>query len=477
MSHPLIYTTVESATSAYNSSKNFSPRFKSGAEYVEGYLTPLANTVGNISRVTGVEGSVRWFLSGSAARRKQQQPADLEAGTGGEGASHKRRKVEPASAGEDEKHLKDLIKAPPAVFDAYAPAHPRDRRLSTTSSIDTLPVYDDSRSPAYEAVATAGDVKMTDAPAPQREGGQVANVPQQPQAWQARLVMSTSGLSIAMSEESLRSLKYCLSWLRWANDHMATAIGKLKTTIEQYDRSEAAAAAAAAAASSTNGDALLRPQSGGHDEEKQPLTASRDPQNPTPAQQPSQPEPDRTALVGFMVALRDDLMRTLKETIDTVSRYAGGALPENASTLVRRHLTSLPQRFRLAALREQELREQQQQHQRQQQGSCDTPGATMLPGRSSGDFQRRKDKEVRDAAQRVVLLAKEAVDMMAQVSGVLDGTIQSAEEWCDRQGRSKRRREGEGEPERDAGGQSGGAMTAAPVGGEGERRDGDVNMS
>jgi len=37
-----------------------------------------------------------------------------------------------------------------------------------------------------------------------------------------------------------------------------------------------------------------------------------------------------------------------------------------------------------------------------------------------------------------MVLAKEGLDMMVQVSGVLDGTIVSAEEWCERLGRKKR---------------------------------------
>jgi hypothetical protein len=47
-----------------------------------------------------------------------------------------------------------------------------------------------------------------------------------------------------------------------------------------------------------------------------------------------------------------------------------------------------------------------------------------------------EEQEVRDGAQRVLVLAKEGLDMMEQVSGVLDGTIHSAEEWCQRLGKT-----------------------------------------
>jgi hypothetical protein len=73
-------------------------------------------------------------------------------------------------------------------------------------------------------------------------------------------------------------------------------------------------------------------------------------------------------------------------------------------------LTSLPQRFRLAS----------------------SKNAESTRNGESGDL------EVKEGANRVLVLAKEGLDMMAQVSGVLDGTIISAEEWCERLGRSKR---------------------------------------
>ncbi len=104
------------------------------------------------------------------------------------------------------------------------------------------------------------------------------------------------------------------------------------------------------------------------------------------------------------------MLKTLKDVIDKVSIYAGGALPENARELVKRHLTSLPQRFRLAAMQESSAQQQNQDAE-------------------------AKEKEVKEGAQKVLVLAKEGLDMMAQVSGVLDGTIVSAEEWCERLGR------------------------------------------
>ena len=359
-SHPLLATTIEGATSAYNNSKNFSPRFKTSAEYVEGYLTPIANKVGSVGRVTGVEGGVRWFLRGA---RRHQSSSDLEAGDEG---SHKRRKVD----GSGDQTV-DASRERTIDLDLYA--FTKDRRTSM-STVDSLPAYDDHRSPAYSE-STEAQTQLASRPNSRASA-----------AWQHRLIMSTSGLSIAMSEESLRSLKYCLRWLRWANEHIAKIISTLKSTVEQYERPSERERSA-----SQNGDEVMV-DSGMADPEAV----------------------DRVELAARINSLRSDVLKTLRDVIDTVSKYAGGALPENARELVKRHLTSLPQRFRLATMQE-----------------------TPSPQQEHHDAEA-KEKEVKESAQKVLVLAKEGLDMMAQVSGVLDGTIVSAEEWCERLGRKKR---------------------------------------
>ncbi|KAH8664429.1 transcription factor Opi1-domain-containing protein [Xylariales sp. PMI_506] len=346
--HPILGNFIEGTQSAYVASKNYSPRFKTSVEYVEGYMAPIANTVGSVGRVTGMEGSVRWFLGGGK-RHKSQSSSDLESG------SNKRRK---ADNGTNALTLDD--DEPMSGAETPRPTNdPNDRRLSVASTIDTLPAYDEYRSPAYEATES-----------------------QSPGAspWQSRLIMSTSGLSIAMNQESLRSLKYCLSWLRWANVHIGNVINSLKLALARYDSSDDEYAA--------GGSGCYM-----NEEEKQQIAAR-------------------------IAALKADVLKTLQDVISTVSKYAGGALPDNARVLVRRHLTSLPQRFRLATM----------------VGSSQQNGAENQSAAEAGEA---KEKEMREGAQRVLLLAKEGLDMMSQVSGVLDGTIVSAEEWCEKLGRKK----------------------------------------
>ena len=126
---------------------------------------------------------------------------------------------------------------------------------------------------------------------------------------------------------------------------------------------------------------------------------------------------NRTELAARIASLRGDVLKTLRDVIETVSKYAGGALPENARALVHRHLTSLPQRFRVASMRD--------------------TSQLSLP-ESSEQGEKAQEKALRDGANRAIVLAMEGLDMVAQVSGVLDGTIVSAEEWCERLGKKRK---------------------------------------
>lgn len=315
--------------SAYTTSKSYSPRFKSSAEFIERNIGgPVANTVGTVGRKTGVESGLRWAL-----QRRDSNPADGD-------NSKKRRKVNGRASQtmEVENPYEDV---------AFTPR--RGRSSSDLSMAETLPPYDDLKSPRYEEKASQ----------------------QNPSTWQSRLVISTSGLGVAMSEESLRSLQYCLTWLRWANGRLGKAIIALQRAVNDWENYKA------------------RQQ--GHDVENGGPNG----------------EESASLLAQRIQAVKADVLSTLKQVVDVVSKYAGGALPENARHLVRRHLTSLPHRFQVAS--------------------------TSHPPPDSA----AASSEATISAHRILVLAQEGLDMMAQVSGVVNDTLVSAELWCDRLGRKR----------------------------------------
>ena len=314
-SHPLISSAINGSVSAYTTSKSYSPRFKSGAEFIERNIgSPVANTVGTVGRKTGVESGLRWALqrcegsNQAKVRAEESQRADMD--------------VEKAAAGMEGTRI---------------------RSSSEYSYPESLPPYDDLKSPSYDEVG----------------GGRLLTARQDPQTWQSRLMISTSGLGVAMSQESLNSLQYCLTWLRWANNRLGRAVVALQNALQEWDDGRAQEGA------------------------------------------------DSSVLLQRIQAVKTDVLSTLKQVVDVVSKYAGGALPENARALVRRHLTSLPHRFQVAST------------------SNPPPESTA------------SSSEATVSAHRILVLAQEGLGMMAQVSGVVNDTLVSAEHWCDRLSRRR----------------------------------------
>ncbi|KAK4097589.1 Opi1-domain-containing protein [Parathielavia hyrcaniae] len=343
-SHPLLATTIEGAASAYNSGKNYSPHLKTGAEYVESYLKPVGKAVGSVGRKTGVEGGVRWIFG--MRSRKQRALGDIETGERG---SSKRRK---ADRNDKRRNGSGASRREPS-------ADGDDRRMSI-STVDTLPAYDDLRSPAYTETPDDDTAHPTSDPDASR------------QQWGQRFVVTTSGLGVAMKQESLRSLKYCLNVVKGTNTYLGDVLVNLKSVIDAYD--------------------LV--SQGRRDEDQSMADAEHG--------TPHAPE-DRRKLISRMTELRDDLFRVIHRTVQTVSKYAGSALPENARNLVHGQLMSLPGLYHFHYVRQAEGR----------------------PADAGPDVGTR------DSAHLALLFAREALQMMMQVGDVLNRTLVSAEEWCE----------------------------------------------
>ncbi|CAG7919327.1 unnamed protein product [Penicillium olsonii] len=329
-SHPLISSAINGSVSAYATSKSYSPRFKSGAEFIERNIgSPVANTVGTVGRKTGVESGLRWAL-----QRRDSTNEDSN-------QTNKRRKMD----GNVSPRTVDVEKGD-------IPGQPtRARSPSDLSMAESLPPYDEMKSPHYE-----------------EKPGRRAEP-----TWQSRLVISTSGLGVAMSDESLRSLQYCLTWLRWANGRLGKSIVALHGAVTEWENQKA----------------------------RQQSMSQADVEAGDSRQE------NASLLIQRIQAVKADVLSTLKQVVDVVSKYAGGALPENARHLVRRHLTSLPHRFQVAST---------------SHPPPDSPAASS---------------DATISAHRILVLAQEGLDMMAQVSGVVNDTLVSAEHWCERLGRKR----------------------------------------
>ena len=254
--YPLAATVINSSISVYKTAQQYTP----GGEWTERHVgLPLVRTT---ARISGVESVARWALQ----PKKENGHGQLYA---------------------------------PDIEKAYLEITPDGIvRQGDQLSREPLPAYSaGDRSPPYS------------------EQAQVTRPQLSGVGWKQQLVITTSGLSIAMSDDSIKSLKYCLGWLIWANGRLGGAIQSLRDLLEQWDRR------------STNGSQRMSVSS---------LTSH---------------EMDDSALQAQIAAVKNDVLETLKKVVKIVSTYAGGALPENARRLVHQQLVTLPQRFNIAQRR------------------------------------------------------------------------------------------------------------------------------
>lgn len=294
-----------------------------------------------------MENNIRRYL-GEQGRR----PSDLEAGD--EDLSRKRqRRASPVGD----------------AMDIDGEHASRTRATSRSSLAESLPAYDDQRSPNYEETAV---VPTTTSKEPSHRQPQDRRV-----AWSTQLIMTTSGLGVALSDSSLRSLKLCLGLLRSSTTRIDTIMKSLKLVLEEYE---------AALKSRQNNDPEAHPTE----------------LNGTMAQMglvDSAQDQQVRIIADRIKHLSSEIWTTLQSVVASVSRYTGGALPQNASQVVRTQLLSVPQRWQLAG--------------RQADGE--------------GEAVR--------GANRMLAFAKEGIDMMGQITTVVDGTVRSAEGWLGRIGR------------------------------------------
>jgi len=355
-SHPWLGGTINGSLSAYEATKSHSPRFiQYGADFVERNIgSPVASTVGTVGRKTGVEGSIRRYLGS----RRPSELERIDPNLLNEGVT-KKRKIGPLGA--------DGVPYDAETRDTLQEGDVR--RASMVASNDSLPVYDDNRSPSYEEAVS---------PASQKLRRPAAN-----RSWSTQLMISTSGLGAALSDNSLQSLKHCLGNLRLANKHVYTLMQALKELLRDYDQMPC---------NNLEEGTLASPKS----------------QNQDVMMADSRNTHDSSLLCQRIRGVSDEIWQTMQRVVATISRYTGGALPENASRFVKSQLMSVPRRWQSVISR--------------QQAHPQSAAAT---------------DEAISGAHRMLAFAIEGLDMMEQVGGAVDSTIRSAEKWLDTMGRKK----------------------------------------
>jgi len=366
--HPWVGSTITGSVSAYNVTKNYSPGFvRYGADLIERNIgTPLASTVSSVAKRTGVENGLRRYLSSGRPGQKDSSEHDSHTDSELE-ASHKRRRVMPDSMGTDESS-------------------------AMVESVEDLPPYRTSKPPSYrEEISPRGEDRRSE-----------------PESSQARRnhspAMTVAGLYVAMSDASLRSLRYCVRLLINATQHVETVMNALKLVLQDMDRQrdQNVQQHNAGQSKAAEAGALLAPSNGNGQGDSAEVLARR------------------------IQQYCDDIMNTLKTVVNTVSTYAGGALPENARAYIKQQLLSVPQRWRWAT------------QSTARSGSQDS----KADGGEAGEAETANG-EARRSARRMIAFATEGIDMMAAVNTVIQDTCNEAERWMNAMPAFRRNRDTE----------------------------------
>ncbi|CCM02619.1 uncharacterized protein FIBRA_04722 [Fibroporia radiculosa] len=239
--------------------------------------------------------------------------------------------------------------------------------------------------------------------------------------WQAML-LEAGGLGVAFSEESMRRLKYCLQWLQYATTHIDAQILVLRNFIASLQSS----------LSSNNDSSTCVLISHHH--------------------------------LRTLNAAKRDVVDTLRQVVNVVSRYAGSALREPARSRVRTFILRLPQRWAeaagadgLAADVRPEGGVDRVEMRRTNPGpapysygpsECGPSPRSRAPSRTTSPSQSRAHSRqatgstvgavpttadaAHQAAQRILTLATESLDMLRGVTAVVSESLDRADAWVER---------------------------------------------
>ncbi|ORZ20439.1 transcription factor Opi1-domain-containing protein [Absidia repens] len=171
-----------------------------------------------------------------------------------------------------------------------------------------------------------------------------------------------------ISEESMKCLKYCLSWLQYAAQHIDQQMTLLRNVLV----SMATGSSSNSSSSSTTVSTHTNP-------------------------------------AGMLAAIKKEVIETLRKVVEVISKYAGAGLPEQAKGTVRSFILALPSRWALL-------------------NSSTTPSSPI----TSPTLGPHASPHVQETSVKLLNFGSESVEMLQSVSTVFSSTIDRADTWLDR---------------------------------------------
>ncbi|KIK67650.1 hypothetical protein GYMLUDRAFT_237872, partial [Collybiopsis luxurians FD-317 M1] len=151
-------------------------------------------------------------------------------------------------------------------------------------------------------------------------------------------IIEAGGLGVALSEESMRRLRYVLQWLQYATEHIDQQILAIRDFTESLQQNyfDPAATEVNSSTPTTSGTS-----SGQHSRSSSAsFRASH-----SRASSESQLQAISSAHMHKLTTLRRDVVHTVREVVNVVSKYGGGAaLPEPARDAMKGFILKLPKK-------------------------------------------------------------------------------------------------------------------------------------
>ncbi|KAF9328016.1 hypothetical protein BG006_008761 [Podila minutissima] len=364
---------VNSALKAYESGKQNSKVMKYGAEMVESSVKSLSKPV--FDKLEPKLGQLDDFACRQLDKFEKVYPK-----------SEAQAFPSPTSSA---RSSYDLLRQDNGS-ESYFVQRPRGDSIDSTSSSSSRPSFDilRSRNPRHEEATTRRSDSQSRHPtstfqfssgqsnglhSSQRDShiGSLSAPSQQFSGWKGVVatVGSASAAGVAIfSEESMKSLKYCLQWLQYAVQHIDHQIGLLRAFLVS----------------------LANPS---QNTEIVPSTAA-----------------------STLASIKKEVVETLRKVINVVSRYAGACLPDQAKINVRQFILSMPVRW--ATLNNESV--------------PSTPVGSPSLGPVDRSPEHAALNDTAERATKVLIFANESSDMLRSVSTIFKDSVDKAESWMDK---------------------------------------------
>ncbi|KAF9905320.1 hypothetical protein EC991_001742 [Linnemannia zychae] len=360
---------VNSALKAYESGKQNSKVMKYGAEMVESSVKSLSKPVfDQLEKVYPAKSDVQALPSPTNSARSSNdimRPDNSTPTTNGAYYSYRSR-------GDSIDSTSSNTSSRPS-FDVLRSRNPRHEEATLRQRSDS---QSSQRSFQYPGSANGyypQQQQQSSQPQQQQQVGTHSAPSQQFSGW--RGVVATVGTASAagvaiFSEESMKSLKYCLQWLQYAVQHIDHQIGLLRAFLVSL-------------ASPSSSTAMV------------PSTAA-----------------------STLASIKKEVVETLRKVINVVSRYAGACLPDQAKISVRQFILSMPVRW--ATLNNESV------------PSTPMGSPSLGPQSDRNPEQQAALNETSERATKVLVLAHESSDMLKSVASIFKDSVDKAENWMDK---------------------------------------------